>query len=65
MKKAKSAVAPMESNLKLSLVDAPETEEDKQYMSTVPYTYVVGSLMYAMVYTHPDLHILLVWLVDT
>ena len=55
----------MESNLKLSLVDAPETEEDKQYMSTVPYTYVVGSLMYAMVYTHPDLHILLVWLVDT
>ena len=55
MKEAKLVVAPMESNLKLSLVDAPKTKEDKQYMSTVPYTNAVGSLMYVMVCTHPDL----------
>ena len=29
MKEAKSVVAPMESNLNLSLADAPETKNDK------------------------------------
>ena len=31
------------------------TEEDFEYMSRVPYSSVVGSLMYAMVCSRPDL----------
>ena len=45
-------MAQMESNLKLSLVDALKIEEDKQYMATVPYSNVMGFLMYVMVCTH-------------
>ncbi|OAE24922.1 hypothetical protein AXG93_2931s1660 [Marchantia polymorpha subsp. ruderalis] len=34
---------------------ALETEEEKKYMSRIPYASAVGSLMYAMIYTRPDL----------
>ena len=39
----------------LSLVLSPRTDEEKQYMSHVPYANVVGNLMYAMVSTSPDI----------
>lgn len=32
-----------------------QTEEEKEYMSKVPYASVVGSLMYVMVCTRPDI----------
>ncbi|KAM7469095.1 hypothetical protein LguiA_007278 [Lonicera macranthoides] len=34
---------------------APETEEEVEYMAQVPYASAVGSLMYAMVCTRPDI----------
>jgi len=34
---------------------APESKEDKEFMSKVPYANAVGSLMYAMVCTRLDL----------
>jgi len=34
---------------------SPTTIEDHEYMTHVPYTNTVGSLMYAMVCTRPDL----------
>ena len=33
----------------------PKTEEEIEYMSRVPYSSAVGSLMYAMVCTRPDI----------
>nr|GFD33911.1 retrovirus-related Pol polyprotein from transposon TNT 1-94 [Tanacetum cinerariifolium] len=33
----------------------PKSEEDKEDMSRVPYSSAIGSLMYAMVCTCPDL----------
>ena len=34
---------------------SPKTVEERKYMTRVPYTSAVGSLMYAMVCTRPDL----------
>ncbi|GJT19276.1 hypothetical protein Tco_0877982 [Tanacetum coccineum] len=42
-------------HFKLSSHECPKSEEDKEYMSRVPYSSAVGSLMYAMVCTRPDL----------
>ena len=44
----------MVSHFKLSKEACPKTEEEMVHMSKVPYASVVGSLMYAMVYTRPD-----------
>ena len=33
----------------------PETQEEINYMSNIPYSLVVGSLMYAMVCTRPNI----------
>jgi hypothetical protein len=33
----------------------PKTQEEIEYMSRVPYSSAVGSLMYAMVFTRPDI----------
>nr|GEW03190.1 retrovirus-related Pol polyprotein from transposon TNT 1-94 [Tanacetum cinerariifolium] len=42
-------------HFKLSSHECPKFEEDKKDMSRVPYSNAVGSLMYTMVCTHPDL----------
>ncbi|GJU70104.1 retrovirus-related pol polyprotein from transposon TNT 1-94 [Tanacetum coccineum] len=39
----------------VSIHECPKSEEDKEDMSRVPYSSAVGSLMYAMVCTRPDL----------
>ncbi|KAJ4729013.1 Retrovirus-related Pol polyprotein from transposon TNT 1-94 [Melia azedarach] len=46
---------PSAANAYLSVAFAPKSVEEKEYMSRVPYTSAVGSLMYAMVCTRPDL----------
>ena len=38
---------------KLSVDDCPKSPSDMEDMSRVPYASVVGSLMYAMIYTRP------------
>ena len=45
----------MSTSSKLSAPQCPKTEEEAKEMATVPYASVVGSLMYAMVYIHPDI----------
>ena len=42
-------------HFKLSSALCPISEDDIEYMSRVPYSNAVGSLMYAMVCSRPDL----------
>nr|GEX69890.1 retrovirus-related Pol polyprotein from transposon TNT 1-94 [Tanacetum cinerariifolium] len=51
----KPVPTPLAPHLKLSSHECPKFEEDKEDMSRVPYSSAIGSLMYAMVYTRPDL----------
>jgi len=55
MSSAKPIDTPSAINACLSSVLSPQSEVEKEYMSRVPYASVVGSLMYAMVCTRPDL----------
>jgi hypothetical protein len=55
MHNAKPVSTPSAAHFILSLALCSESEHDIEYMSRVPYFSVVGSLMYAMVCSHPDL----------
>jgi hypothetical protein len=55
MQDAKFVSTPIASHFKLSALQCPTSEDDIKYMSRVPYSSSVGSLMYAMVYSRPDL----------
>uniref|UniRef100_A0A6V7QVN2 Reverse transcriptase Ty1/copia-type domain-containing protein n=1 Tax=Ananas comosus var. bracteatus TaxID=296719 RepID=A0A6V7QVN2_ANACO len=55
MSKAKVLKTPFAYHFKLSSEQSPKTEEEKKLMNRVPYSSVVGSLMFAMVCTHPDI----------
>ena len=46
---------PVERNLSLSLDMCPKSAEGKEQMSKVPYFSAIGSLMYAMMCTRPDI----------
>ena len=54
MKNAKSVSIPLAGHMKLSKKMCPTAREEKENMVKVPYSSVVGSLMYAMVCTKPD-----------
>jgi hypothetical protein len=43
------------SNAHMFVAFAPKSSEEKEYMAHIPYASVVGSLMYDMVCTRPDL----------
>lgn len=55
MKGAKSVVTPLAPHFRFSGNQSPTTVEDKEYMENIPYASAVGSLMYAMVCTRPDI----------
>jgi len=55
MHDAKSVSTPIAPHFKLSALQCASTDEDFEYMSRVPYSSAVGSLMYAMVCSRPDL----------
>ena len=55
MHDAKSVSTPIAPHFKLSALQCPSSDEDIEYMSRVPYSSAVGSLMYAMVCSQPDL----------
>eukprot|EP00253_Pinus_taeda_P001525 PITA_01525 len=55
MHNAKPVSTPFASHFKLSKEMCPKNQEDVDYMSKVPYASAVGSLMYAMVCTRPDI----------
>jgi hypothetical protein len=55
MQNSKPVSTPIAPHFKLSSSQSPRTDLDFDYMSKVPYSSVVDSLMYAMVCSHPDL----------
>ena len=46
---------PLANHFKLSKEQSPKTAEERDHMTLVPYASAVGSLMYAMVCTRPDI----------
>ena len=54
MQNGKLVSTPLANHFKLTKEMFPKTQEEIEYMSKVPYPYVIGSLMYAMVCTRPD-----------
>ena len=55
MKNPKKVSTPLGGHFKLSKRLCPSTEKEKGEMSVIPYSLTIGSLMYAMVCTHPDI----------
>ena len=55
MQDAKAVSTPIAPHFKLSAAQCPVTDEETEYMSRVPYSSIVGSLMYVMVCSRPDL----------
>ena len=53
MQNANPISTPLDIRLKLSMEMCPKTHEEIEYMSKVPYSSIVGCLMYAMVCTRP------------
>lgn len=52
---AKAVCTPLTITIYFSKVNATQSKSEKKYMSCVSYTSVIGSLMYVMVCTRPDL----------
>ncbi|GJZ50418.1 retrovirus-related pol polyprotein from transposon TNT 1-94 [Tanacetum coccineum] len=55
MKDAEAKCQPLGDHFKLSKKQAPKTEAFRRRMAKVPYASAVGSVMYAMVCTSPDI----------
>jgi hypothetical protein len=55
MQNAKPISTPFSIHFKLTKEMCPKTQEDIEYMSRVPYSSAIGSLMYAMVCPRPDI----------
>eukprot|EP00253_Pinus_taeda_P021843 PITA_21843 len=52
---SKLVKVPIHVGVKLSVEQHPKTQEEEEDMSCAPYASAVGSLMYAMVCTRPDI----------
>ena len=52
---SKKGRQPSRIGITLSLDDCPKTSKEKEYMKNVPYTSAVGSLIYTMFCTRPDI----------
>ncbi|MCO5574386.1 hypothetical protein L7F22_028170 [Adiantum nelumboides] len=55
MQSGNTLSTPMQPCLKLNKDDCPKSDAEKAKMAKVPYSLAVGSLMYAMVATKPDI----------
>ena len=56
MDKAKKGFLPVLQGVSLSTAQRPTTTEDREKMSTVPYALAIGSIMYSMLCTTPDVN---------
>jgi hypothetical protein len=58
MKNSKKGFLPVRHGIHLSKKMCPQTIEEVQKMSKIPYASAVGSLMYAMLCTRPDISLI-------
>ena len=56
MENSKRGSLPFRHGIHLSKEQSPKTPEQKERMSRIPYASAVGSLMYAMLCTRPDIY---------
>jgi hypothetical protein len=54
MENSKKGNLPVVKGISLSVTKGPATEKEKSVMSNIPYAYAIGSIMYAMLSTIPD-----------
>ncbi|GJX78316.1 transposable element [Tanacetum coccineum] len=54
-KQTKRVSTPLASQFKINAAMSPKDDAERAYMEKVPYANVVGSLMYAMICTRPDI----------
>ena len=55
MQDAKAVSTPLASHFRLTKEMCPKAQEEVDNISNIPYSSTVGSLMYAMVCTWPDI----------
>ncbi|KAH9769620.1 hypothetical protein KPL71_012083 [Citrus sinensis] len=55
MSNAKHVSVPLSAHFRLLKFQEPEEDRDIEHMKTVPYSSTVGSIMYSMVCTRPDI----------
>ena len=55
MDESKKGFLPMQPNMVLSKTQGPGTAEERERMSRIPYASAIGSIMYAMLCTRPDI----------
>ena len=54
MDESKKGLLPVLKGSRLSVTQCPVTEKDRNEMSIIPYASAIGSIMYAMLSTRPD-----------
>ena len=54
MDQAKKGFLPVLQGVKLSKTQCPTTAEEREKMKVIPYASAIGSIMYAMLCTRPD-----------
>jgi hypothetical protein len=54
MESSKKGFLPMSHGIKLSKTQCPQTADERERMSRFPYASAIGSIMYAMICTRPD-----------
>ncbi|KAM2686697.1 hypothetical protein EV2_009558 [Malus domestica] len=55
MKQSKKGLLPVRHGIYLSKSMGPKTPEEIRQIRTIPYASAIGSLMYAMICTRPDI----------
>ncbi|KAK8504798.1 hypothetical protein V6N12_063805 [Hibiscus sabdariffa] len=55
MEESKRGFLPMRHGISLSKEICPSTPQERERMSQIPYALAIGSIMYAMICTRPDL----------
>ena len=57
MDQSKKGFLPMLQGMRLSSAQSSTTAKDKEEMSVIPYASAIGSIMYAMLCTRPDVNL--------
>ena len=54
MQDSKKGFFPMSHGIKLSKSQCPNMKDERERMNKIPYASAIGSIMYAMLCTQPD-----------